>query len=263
MLKKILIIGIFLFSGVVYSQISLLKEFPFEYGEEGEYDAVYQWGFIKIRAGTVIFRVDSTYEDGVSYYQFSSTGVSKSKYDWIYTVRDTFMSKVRINDFQPIYYQRHTNEGDYSVKNETFFKEEQDMIVMHLDNNKKGYRSQTLPYQKNILDLQTAVYFARMLNFEHARIGDGFEFRIIIDGEPFTIPITYEGKETIELQKKKPINCYKISTHVIEGTIFKSGQSIYVWVKDDGSQVPVKVEAPIIVGKVQGLLKEVRINTSK
>ena len=247
---------------ITYSQISLLKEFPFQYGEEGEYDAIYQWGFIKIRAGTVVFRVDSTYEDGVSYYQFSSTGISKDKYDWIYTVRDTFKSKVRIYDFQPIHYQRHTKEEDYSVHNETFFNEEQNTILMHLDNSKEGFREKTLPYQKNILDLQTAVYFARMLNFENARIGDGFKFNIIIDGEPFTIPITYEGKETIELQKNKPISCYKISTHVIEGTIFKSGQSIYVWVKDDGSQVPVKVEAPIIIGNIKAELKEVRMNNS-
>jgi len=262
MLKRLIITIFFLWNWVAYSQIGLLKDFPFQYGEEGEYDAIYQWGFIKIRAGTVIFRVDSTYEDGISYYQFSSTGISKNKYDWIYSIRDTFMSKVRIYDFQPIYYQRHTNEGDYSVYNETFFNEEQEMISMRLDNSKEGFRQKTLPYQKGMLDLQTAVYFARLLNFENARIGDGFQFNIIIDGEAFSIPITYEGTETIELQKNQPISCYKISTHVIEGTIFKSGQSIDIWVKDDGSQVPVKVEAPIIIGNIKAELVEVRINKS-
>lgn len=259
MLNKALAILAFFFSFLAYSQISLLKEFPFQNGEEGNYDVIYKWGFLKINAGTVVFRVDSTYENGVSYYQFSSTGISKDKYDWIYTVRDTFKSKVRVHDFKPIYYQRHTNEGSYSVNNETFFREEDQQILMYLNNSKDSFKEKMLPYQNDILDLQTAVYFARMLNFHNARIGDGYKFNIIIDGESFIIPITFEGKEFIELQKYQTISCYKISTHVIEGTIFKSGQSIYIWVKDDGSQVPVKVEAPIIIGNVTAELKEVRI----
>jgi len=257
MLKKALTTFILFLSLWASSQISILEKHPFQYGEIGKYEAIYQWGVITIRAGTVVFTVDSTYEDGTAYYLFSSIGVSKKKYDWLYSIRDTFESKVRIHDFQPISYQRHTNERSYSVNNKTFFLEEEELIEMHLQNSEDSYRQVSLPYQKGVLDLQTAVYFARMLNFENAQIGDGFKFNIIIDGEPYTIPITFEGKETIELQKDQPISCYKISTNVIEGTIFKSGQTINIWVTDDGSQVPIKVEAPIIIGNIRAELVEI------
>jgi len=260
MLKKGLIIFALLLSLLTYSQITILEKPPFQYGEIGEYDAIYQWGLITIRAGTVVFSVDSIYEDGTAYYLFSSIGVSKKKYDWLYSIRDTFNSKVRIHDFQPIIYQRHTSERTYIVNNKTQFLEEENLIMMQLDNSEEGYRTESLPYEKGMLDLQTAVYFARMLDFEKARNGDGYEFNIIIDGKPYTIPITFEGKETIELQRNKPISCYKISTHVIEGTIFKSGQSINIWVNDDGSQVPVKVEAPILIGHIKAELREIHMN---
>ena len=259
MLKKGLTIFALFLSFFAYSQITILEKQPFQNGEIGEYDAIYQWGLITVRAGTVVFNVDSIYEDGTAYYLFSSIGVSKKKYDWLYSIRDTFKSKVRIHDFQPITYQRNTYERSYWVNNHTQFLEEENLILMQLDNSEEGYRTASLSYKKGVLDLQTAVYFARMLNFENAKIGDGFEFNIIIDGQPYTIPITFEGNENIELKKNQPISCYKISTHVIEGTIFKSDQSINIWVKDDGSQVPVKVEAPIIIGNIKAELKEFRV----
>jgi hypothetical protein len=86
-------------------------------------------------------------------------------------------------------------------------------------------------------------------------MSDEYSFTIIIDGEIYEIPIRYEGLETIELNN---INypCFRISTQVIEGTIFKSNQTIKVWVSTDGRQIPVKVEAPIIVGQVKAELVE-------
>jgi len=255
-MKQILVFIIFFISVNTFSQISLLKEYPFKNGEEIRYDAIYQWGLIEIRAGKVLFKVDSVSESGESFYHFSSQGITQSKYDWIFKIRDTFQSKVRVDNFRPQYYLRNTIEGDYHVYNEFFFQEDEGLIMMHLDNNEDGYQLKTLPYQSTILDLQTAVYYARLLNFEDAQMGDGYNFNVIIDGEPYSIPIRYEGKEIVNIGKDKSYSCYRISTQVIEGTIFKSGQTIKIWVSDDGKQIPVKVEAPIIVGRVKAELVE-------
>lgn len=254
-MKKLFVVFFFFGLTNLYSQITLLKEYPFQAGEKVAYDAIYEWGFIEIRAGDVLFQVDSVYENNESIYHFSSFGNTKAKYDWIYKIRDTFQSKVKIENFQPIYFKRNTLENDYQANNETFFQQEENRILMHLDNSKEGFRQTSLAYDADVLDLQTAVYYARMLNLENARMGDGYTFNIIIDGEPYTIPIRYEGKELIHLNNKS-YNCYRISTQVIEGTIFKSGQTIIVWVSDDGKQIPVKVEAPIIIGRVKAELVE-------
>jgi len=257
-MKQIWIIILFTVCSSAYSQITILDKYPFSNNEEVVYDAVYKWGLIEIHAGTVNFHVDSLQEDGISIYHFQSTGITKSKYDWIFKIRDTFQSKVRTEGFKPQYYQRNTLERDYQVNNEIYFQENEGRIYMQLENNKEGIRQKIIPYSTKLLDLQTAVYYARLLNFKEAQMGDTFRFDIIIDGQNYTIPIRYEGKELVYLSNGKNYSCYRISTQVIEGTIFKSGQTIKVWVSDDGRQIPVKVDAPIIIGQVMAVLVEVR-----
>lgn len=249
---SIFILG-FLLNSVV-AQIALLEEYPFKSGEIGSYDAIYEWGFIEIRAGEVQFEIETLIEDSDSLFHFKSIGNSKSKYDWIYTVRDTFQSKVYTQNFLPKYYQRRTSEGSYSVFNEIFFDYDDHSIRMELSNSEKGSQSKMMAYEEGIYDLQTAVYYARFLNFENALMGEAYEFNVIIDGQLYQIPIRYEGKEMIHLPDDISYNCYRISTQVIEGTIFKSHQTIKIWVSDDGRQIPVKVEAPIKVGTVKAEL---------
>lgn len=239
-----------------FSQISLMEDYPFSEGEIGTYAAIYELGFLEIRGGEVKFEVVDSKNKDKDIFHFTSYGNSLPKYDWIYKIRDTFQSKVQKETFQPLYYQRNTSEGSYSVFNETHFKAEEGKIIMKLSNSEQAARRKTIDWQEDIFDLQTACYYARLLNFENAEMGEGYEFKIIIDGQLYTIPIRYEGKEFIELNEQLSFNCYRISTKVIEGTIFKSNQTIKIWVSDDGRNIPVKVEAPIKVGHVKAELIE-------
>jgi len=256
-MKRVFIISIlgFLLNSLA-AQITLLEEYPFKSGEIGTYDAIYELGFIEIRAGEVQFEIQTLVEGSDSLFHFKSIGNSKSKYDWIYTVRDTFQSKVYTRNFLPKYYQRNTSEGNYSVFNEIFFHYDQNSIQMELSNSEKGRQSKTIDYEEGIYDLQTAVYYARFLNFENAHMGEEYKFTVIIDGQLYHIPIRYEGKEIVQLPDEISYSCYRISTQVIEGTIFKSHQTIKIWVSDDGRQIPIKVEAPIKVGLVKAELTD-------
>lgn len=243
------------FPSVLFGQIKPMDIPPFKAGEEIQYHAIYQWGFIEIKAGKVQFNVDTITHVDQSCFYFRSIGNSIPKYDWIYKVRDTFKSIVVKDSFRPIYYERNTNEGDLNVLNKTYFEANEERIDMELYNSDKGSSFKSIPYEAGILDLQTAVYYARLLSFENAMMGDEYTFKVIIDGERYDIPIRYEGKENIELDDYT-YSCYRISTQVIEGTIFKSHETIKIWVTDDGRQIPVKVEAPIIVGVVKAELIE-------
>ena len=221
---------IFLWSSYSFAQIRLLEKPPFLSGELVKYAAIYKWGFIEINAGDVQFSVDSISKEGLSTYHLTGIGISKSKYDWIYQVRDTFHSIVNANTFQPIYYERHTSEGDYTVHNRSLFQKESERIILYLENNEDGFRMKHLAWQDHLLDLQTAVYYARMLDPTYAQTNEEYTFHIIIDGEAFDITILYEGKENITLSKGRNYSCHRISTEVIEGTIFSSNQRITIWV---------------------------------
>ncbi|NPD45054.1 MULTISPECIES: DUF3108 domain-containing protein [unclassified Lentimicrobium] len=253
-MKQILIFIFCLLLNPIFSQITLLEEYPYAEGEIGTYIAIYELGFLEIQGGEVKFEVLASKNNKEDIFHFKSYGNSLPKYDWIYKIRDTFQSNVLKENFQPIYYKRNTSEGSYSVFNETYFQAEEGKIIMELSNTEQESREKTMDWQADVFDLQTACYYARLLNFENAMMGEGYEFKIIIDGQLYTIPIRYEGKEFIELNEQLSFNCYRISTKVIEGTIFKSNQTIKIWVSDDGRNIPVKVEAPIKVGQVKAEL---------
>ncbi|NJK87753.1 MAG: DUF3108 domain-containing protein [Bacteroidales bacterium] len=66
--------------------------------------------------------------------------------------------------------------------------------------------------------------------------------------------IRYLGKETIETKEGIKYNCIKFSSLLVEGTIFKGGEDLIVWVTDDKNRVPVLVQAKILVGSVKAYL---------
>jgi hypothetical protein len=45
---------------------------------------------------------------------------------------------------------------------------------------------------------------------------------------------------------------------LIEGTIFKGGEDMYVWVTDDKNRIPVLVEAKILIGSVKAYLESAK-----
>ncbi|OYT15611.1 MAG: hypothetical protein B7C24_12155 [Bacteroidetes bacterium 4572_77] len=204
-LKKTITFLIILISFPLWAQIGILKDMPFKSGEKITYSAIYKWGLIELDAGRVEFSVDSLVKDQQAAYLFKSTGISMPKYDWIYKVRDTFYSYALVKNLQPIYYERHTSEGDYKVQNRSFFHKESERIILHLNNSDDGFRTKNIKWKKGLFDLQTAVYYARMLDAEKAQIGDTYDIDVIIDGEVFVITILYEGKEDITLSNKKTL----------------------------------------------------------
>jgi hypothetical protein len=62
--------------------------------------------------------------------------------------------------------------------------------------------------------------------------------------------IRYMGKETIKTKYGK-FRTIKIKPLLLKGTIFEGGESMIVWVTDDDNHIPVRIESPIVVGKVK------------
>jgi len=62
------------------------------------------------------------------------------------------------------------------------------------------------------------------------------------------------GKVVLKTKDGNKYNCIKFSALLIEGTIFKGGEDLFVWVTDDENRIPVMIEAKIIVGSVKALL---------
>jgi hypothetical protein len=89
------------------------------------------------------------------------------------------------------------------------------------------------------------------------KIGDTIQINSILDNEIFTLYIRYLGRETIETRRGEKYRCIKFSALLIEGTIFKGGEDMFVWITDDDNRIPVLVEAKILIGSVKAYLESV------
>jgi hypothetical protein len=96
----------------------------------------------------------------------------------------------------------------------------------------------------------SAIYYARNIDFNKYKVGDKIPFSMFLDNEVYNLYIRYLGKETIKTKKGK-FKAIKFKPLLIKGTIFEGGEKMNVWVSDDANHVPVRVESPISVGKVQ------------
>ena len=256
-LKKITIISLILslaIINIVKSQ-SLVEQYPvFNPGEKITYSAVYNWGFIWINAGTVEFRVNETKYNGEECYHFNSLASSVPSYDWLFKVRDYFQSYARKNDLAPLFFDRNTYEGGYSVHNRFTFDYSNSLIYTQTENSEKPYTEDTLELQQNIYDVVSGVYYIRNLDFEKYEINDTIPIRMIIDNEIFDLYIRYLGKEVLKTRDNRKFNTIKFSALLIEGTIFSGGEDMYVWVTDDLNRIPILVEAKILIGSVKAIL---------
>lgn len=248
------ILLILAFTTFVKSQ-QIVNQFPvFKSGEKISYTAVYNWGFIWINAGIVEFKVSNTKYKGKDVYHFNSFGSSVPSYDWLFKVRDYFQSYARKDNLAPLFFDRNTYEGGFTVHNKFEFDYKDSLIYTKTENSDRPYKEDTLKLEQNIYDVISGVYYIRNLDFDTYEINDTIPVRMIIDNEIFDLYIRYLGKEVLETHDKRKFNTIKFSALLIEGTVFKGGEDLHVWVSDDKNRIPILVEAKILIGSVKATL---------
>ncbi len=231
--------------------IAQSDELPFEAGEMLHYRVAYNWRFLWVSAGKVEFSVDTVEHEGNHAFHFRSFGKTLPGYDWFFKVRDHFESIADLETLRPYWFKRHTREGRYWVKNEFFFDYNQGQIITHTENSNRPFSIGSAPLNNGIMDLQTAVYYARSLDFKGMVIGEKILFDLIIDGDVYEIYGRYLGLESVENHDGKKYRCHKFSVLLVEGTIFSGGEDLFIWVTDDRNKIPILVEAKILVGSVK------------
>jgi hypothetical protein len=233
------------------------KNIAFHEGEIVKYQVYYNWGFIWLNAGFVEFKVKpATYLDRQVYY-FDSYGASHTSYDWIFKVRDRYQAYLDKETLLPLWFKRENYEGGFEVNNEYSFDHEKNLVYSSTENSEQPFSRDTIEVPLCTYDVLTFVYRCRNLDFSNLKIGDTIQINSILDNEIFTLYIRYLGRETIETRRGEKYRCIKFSALLIEGTIFKGGEDMFVWITDDDNRIPVLVEAKILIGSVKAYLESV------
>jgi hypothetical protein len=250
-LKKNILILVCLFYCISSFGQCFDKNFAFKEGEILRYEAYYNWGFIWLNAGFVEFKVEQSSYLTRPVYHFNAIGETHKSYEWIYKVHDHFESYLDKQTLLPLWFNQETYEGDYQSKNRYWYDYDNQKAYLNTQNSHQAYKRDTLNLPPCTFDLISLVYYCRNLNFSKLAVGDSIPIKSIVDDEFFNLYIRYLGKEKIKSKDEKEYNCVKFSALLIEGTMFKGGEDMFVWVTDDLNRIPILVEAKILIGSVK------------
>ena len=213
----------------------------FKAGEKITYTVYYAVAGIYVNAGTATFTNTLEVLNNKPVYHIVGEGNTNSSYDWIYKVRDKYETYIDTTTMQALKFVRNVNEGGYKkYQNVTFNKAANTAVT----------NDGVFKVPACVQDVVSSVFYARNIDFSKLRKDDKIGFSMYLDNEVHNMHIRYLGKETIKTKYGK-FNAINFKPLLIKGTVFEGGENMTVWVTDDENHIPVRIESPIVVGKVK------------
>ncbi|MES1215543.1 MAG: DUF3108 domain-containing protein [Bacteroidota bacterium] len=239
-----LAVGLFCFSATSETPPDTFcgtRNVSFNVGEEVAFTVYYAVAGIYVNAGTATFTSILENISNRPVYHITGEGKTNSSYDWIYKVRDKYETYIDTATMQPLKFIRNVNEGGYKkYQNITFNKSANTAVTT----------DGVFKVPECVQDVVSAMYYARNIDFSKLRPDDRIPFSMFLDNQVYNMYIRYVGKETIKTRYGK-FNALKIKPLLLKGEIFEGGENMTVWVTDDPNHIPVRMESPLVVGKIK------------
>lgn len=223
----------------------------FTYGEELNYRVVYNWGLVWVESAHTTFKVERGWYQGKRSYLLNGTGGTYPKYDWFFKVRDVFETHLDSASFRPLKFTAQIHEGNKDDRHTYLFNDPNRRAFTVITRGKKPVDLDTVKTTACTVDVLTAIYYARNIDFSHCRVNDTVNVTLLLDGKVYSTYVRYLGKATYTSKELGTYRCIKFSPRLVEGSIFKKGEGMTVWVTDDENKIPLYVETPIIVGTIK------------
>lgn len=229
------------FHAFAQSDFCGIKNTSFQDGEKLSFKVYYNMGRIWITAGEAVLAVNEENIKGRETFHIVGDGKTVRSYEWFYKVRDKYETYIDKQTMLPVKFVRNVNEGGYKINNFVTFDHNRGEAV-----STNGVF--TVP--KCVQDILSAIYYARNINFDRYKPGDKIPFSLFLDDKVYSLYIRYIGKEEITT-RSGTYKAIKIAPLLIEGTIFKGGEKMVVWITDDYNHIPLRVNSPILIGSVK------------
>ena len=249
-----LILFIFFFHSIPLCAQKEKGNLAFINGEELYYKAYYKLGFLWIYSGDVHFSANNIKYQDKDVYQFISTGRSLARYDWLYKVNDRFESLAEKSSCQPLLFERNTHERNNFTHNRYQFDYSTKKIYTETENENQSKTYDTIEFAKGVMDVLSAIYYCRNLDYANMEPDEKIPLKMVINNRIYELFIHYLGIENIKNREKQEYSCYKFSIRLVEGTIFKGGEELVVWLNKDDLRRPLLVSSKVVIGSVKAYL---------
>lgn len=222
------------------------------------------WMFFvpSITAGDITFHFDEhVVHSELTTQRITATAVSSGFFPRLtgISVNDSFESVIDAETFCSLQLTKKLREG----------KRQRDVFLTFDSRNRKGHydafdvsKSPKVQFKNEDLtdmpecvqDVLSAIYFVRL---QELKPEIQFPITICDDGRIREIQVKVLKAEPVDVFGGKNASL-KLEAKSVFGGLFKESGIFYVWVSDDAHKMPLQFEAKIKVGKVSGLLKQVK-----
>ncbi len=220
----------------------------------GEYFAIkiyYNWSALWVASGEVQFRIAKDTFHGREAFRLMANGRTYKAYDRIYSVNDRYESYIDANTLLPLKAEREINEGNYWFRDEYHFDwHEQIVKVKNYKNGKEG----EISLEKKVMDVLSAVYMARNIDYDQFQIGDVFRLPVFVDEEIYEIKIRYGGRKDLKTRTGR-YKTFVLYPYMLDNEYFDENDHMTIYVSDDQNRIPVRLESPLTVGSIKADIK--------
>jgi hypothetical protein len=219
-----------------------VQNVAFGVGERLVFDVNY--GFITAgEAVMAVTRLDSI--AGRQCYRVEFTVNSLPSFDWIYTVRDRYLTFIDTETVAPWRFEQHVREGSY--RRDFIADFDQYRLVARTTEG-----DHDIP--EYVHDIMSAFYYARTLDFSGYAVGDGPLLHNFYRNKSHELKIRFLGRQELEIEAGT-FKTIVVEPIVKEGGLFKSEGRIVIWLTDDDRKIPVRVNTKVIVGSIDTELR--------
>ncbi|NOY95368.1 MAG: DUF3108 domain-containing protein [Chlorobi bacterium] len=230
-------------------------EMPFRPGEKLTYSAYYNWNFIWLKSGQVSFSFTDSVKNSRHIWKFRAHGHTFKAYDFLYKVKDSFLSDCEAGSFAPLYFKREINHGKNHSSHSYTADAGAGKIFSEIKRRNEPFFRDTIKYRQGIYDLLAAAYYTRTLDYDNYTKGQKIGISLLVDNKISHSYFKYLGKEIVETRGSGSFRCHKISIFLLESDFFPKGEYMKIWITDDKNRIPVMAETKIFIGSVKAILE--------
>ncbi|RLD78605.1 MAG: hypothetical protein DRJ10_10070 [Bacteroidetes bacterium] len=228
----------------------------FSAGEKLTYNVYYNLGFINIKLADVVLWVEETIYNNKSVFLVQNSSITVQKYEWIIKVDDYYASYIDKNTMQVERHIQKTVVDDYYTDYEYRFDHSKKKLYVSIENSNTKKYLDTLNLKPCLHDLLSACYYPRNIDYSKLTVGEKISLPVILDTNIYKIYYKYLGKEVINIEKKKKLECIKIAPLLVKTSIFRAGEKMTAWLSNDKNKIPILMETNLWIGKISVRIME-------
>ena len=214
----------------------------FGFGERLDYKVGYK--FITAGTGYLQIMPNPVNRKGRPCYDIRFEVKSLPALDYLYKVRDQYSAVMDVAGLFSWEFNQKIREGRYKRDEQAIFDQANNLVYT---------RGETYKIPPYTYDIMSAFYYVRSLNLSEMPKGTVFYLDNFFKDTTYRLGVKIHGK-TVETVDAGKFRCIVIEPLVVEGGLFKSEGSIYIWLTDDARKIPIKVATKIPIGFVEAKL---------